>query len=116
MIVGVTGKRDFHDYQKLCAALDHHAPTGIISGGCAGADTMAKRYANEHGIPFTEYLPRFKTDPRTPYHPRWYLKRNEDIVDNCEKLVAFWDGMSKGTGYTVKYAQKQGKDVAICKV
>lgn len=42
---------DWKDY------IDAIKPTRIISGGATGIDSYAKRYADEHDIPCTEYLP-----------------------------------------------------------
>lgn len=35
--------------------------------------------------------------------------RNKQIVDACDKLIAFWDGKSKGTKISIDMAEKQGK-------
>ena len=109
MKIAVAGSRSFHDYAHLCAVLDEHGPTAIISGGANGADTLARQYAHERELPFFEFLPKFKTDKSIPYHPRWYLTRNQDMVNAADMLVAFWDGKSKGTSFTIDYAAKIGK-------
>jgi len=33
------------------------------------------------------------------------------MVDNCDKLVAVWDGTKGGTSHCVGYAKKQGKEI-----
>ena len=40
-----------------------------------------------------------------------YFKRNEYMVDNCDKLICYYDGRYGGTEYTVDYAQKKGVPV-----
>ena len=37
-----------------------------------------------------------------------YYKRNEYMVDHCDKLVCYYDGRYGGTEYTVDYAKKKG--------
>lgn len=37
-----------------------------------------------------------------------YYKRNEYMVDNCDKLICYYDGRYGGTEYTVDYAIKSG--------
>ncbi len=119
MKIGITGSRDFTDKQSFKNCLDNiinsigNKNTAIIAGGCAGADTLAKNYAFERGLEYIEYLPKFKTDKSIAYHPRYYLDRNKEIVNACDLLVAFYDGKSKGTGYTINYAQKTGKKYLI---
>ncbi|MBR1984526.1 MAG: DUF1273 family protein, partial [Clostridia bacterium] len=41
-------------------------------------------------------------------------KRNEYMVDNSDKVFAFWNGEEKGgTWNTIQYARKKGKDLEI---
>ena len=37
-----------------------------------------------------------------------YYRRNEYMVDHCDKLICYYDGRYGGTEYTVEYAGKQG--------
>jgi nucleoside 2-deoxyribosyltransferase len=34
-------------------------------------------------------------------------------VDNADMVLAFWDGSSHGTKYTIDYAKRMGKPVKI---
>jgi hypothetical protein len=115
MKIGITGSRHFDNAEIINAAIKAvPAATEILTGGCTGADTIAENVAKKLGLPVRTYLPKFKTDTTTPYHPRWYLKRNEAIVDECDVLLAFFaGGKSKGTQYTVNYAKKTNKPVII---
>lgn len=38
-------------------------------------------------------------------------RRNEYIVDNCDELIALWDGSSGSTANCIAYANKVGKPV-----
>lgn len=38
-------------------------------------------------------------------------RRNEWMVDNCDLLIAVWDGSEGGTGSCVKYAEKKRKKI-----
>ncbi len=40
-----------------------------------------------------------------------YYVRNEYMVDNCSKLICYYDGLAGGTEYTVEYANKKGVPV-----
>ena len=41
-------------------------------------------------------------------------KRNEYMVDNSEKVYAFWNGEEKGgTWNTIQYARSKGKEIEI---
>ena len=41
------------------------------------------------------------------------LKRNEYMVNFADEVLIVWDGVSRGTSYTVNYAQKLGKSIRI---
>lgn len=100
--LGVTGARTLTALQelKMFSVIDMINPEAMCSGGCTGADTVAKNTANTLNIPFFEYLP-YK--PETEF----YYYRNRQIVDNSDHVVAFWNGHQGGTSYTFKYAIKK---------
>ena len=81
----------------------------IVTGGAAGLDTIAEKWAKRHGIEWICFLPQYKI-----YGGKWApIKRDEDMVDYCDELIAFWDGKSPGTDYTIKYAIKMGCKVNV---
>ena len=41
------------------------------------------------------------------YHPAKMQKRNEFMVDNCDILIALWNGTSGGTKNCINYAKKK---------
>ena len=83
----------------------------LISGGAKGVDTCVSRYANQHIIKLTEFLPLYKKYGRAAP-----IVRNKQIVDYADEVIAFWDGKSKGTLSVIKYCEKTGKPcrVIIC--
>lgn len=78
-------------------------PDMIVSGGARGADTLAREYAIKNNIPLIEYLPEYDR-----YGRRAPIMRNIQIVDNCDYLLAFWNGSSRGTKFTIDYAVRRG--------
>ena len=106
MKIAVVGSRDFNDYEFLKKMLNYHLCTQIISGGARGADTLAKQYATEHDIPIKEFIPNWDAHGKAA----GYL-RNEQIVEACEELVAFWDGKSRGTMHSITLAENANKPV-----
>ena len=80
----------------------------IISGGAGGVDALAEQYADGHRL--SKYIMR----PRYDLYGRGApLKRNEQMVDLADAVLIIWDGQSKGTNYTLKYAQKKNKKVLL---
>ena len=84
----------------------------IVSGGAKGVDSCAAEYARLHGLKLTEFLPQYEL-----YGRGAPIVRNKQIVDYADKVIAFWDGSSKGTLSVIKYAEKTHKEcvVVICK-
>lgn len=80
--------------------------TEIVSGGAKGIDHQAAEYAKRNHIPLTEFLPDYAR-----YRRGAPIKRNEQIAQYADEALAFWDGRSKGTFYTIKLFQKLGKNV-----
>lgn len=83
-------------------------PSVIISGGAKGVDTQAADYAVQNGIPLIVHKPNYALHKQGAP-----IRRNELIVADCDILLAFWDGKSKGTKYTIDYARKKGKEVQV---
>ena len=82
--------------------------TEIVSGGARGVDTLAAQYARQKGLLLTEFLPNYAQFGRGAP-----LRRNEEIVNYADLVLAFWDGTSRGTAFVINYAKKVGKP---CKV
>ena len=83
----------------------------IVSGGALGVDSFAAEYAKENGIRIKVFQPQYKHYGRAAP-----IVRNKEIVDYADRIVAFWDGKSKGTLSVIQYAEKTGKpcEVIFC--
>lgn len=106
--MGVIGSRTFTNYKYMKEILDSFSFSEIVSGGAKGADSLARRYAEEKNIPITEILPEWDK-----YGKSAGFKRNKLIIDQSDAIVAFWDGVSRGTAHSISLARKNGKDVHI---
>ena len=80
----------------------------IVSGGAVGVDSCAAEYAQKNGLKLTVFLPEYHTYGRAAP-----IVRNKKIVEYADKVLAFWDGSSKGTLSVIKYAEKIGKPCGI---
>ena len=83
-------------------------PTEIISGGAKGVDTLAAEYAIRNNIKLTEFFPDYKKYGRCAP-----IIRNSHIVESCDKIIAFWDGKSRGTLNSINLAKKLGKQLQV---
>lgn len=80
----------------------------IISGGATGIDTLAEAYADTHRLSKIILRPRFDKYGRAAP-----IRRNEAMVALSDAVLVIWDGASKGTQATIRYAQKAGKPVTV---
>jgi hypothetical protein len=83
----------------------------IVSGGARGIDTLAREYAMKKKIPYTEFLPQYSRYGRAAP-----IKRNQEIAEYADMAIAFWDGVSKGTEYSIRLFQRLGKRVTVIRV
>lgn len=101
---------------RNCPPIDIEAhlkyiPDTIVSGGAKGADTYAREFAQKHNLTLIEFLPEYDK-----YGKGAPLVRNKLIVDNCDCVLAFWDGKSRGTKFTLDYAKEKNKPIKIVQI
>ena len=111
--IAIIGSRDFKNKQLLNQKMQElkaqYGIQTIISGGAKGADTLGVQWANKNNIQTQVFYPDFKK------HKRVYHYRNRQIVRASDLIVAFWNGSSTGTKYTIDYAKSLEKDVVVVK-
>lgn len=109
MNLAIVGSRTFSNYdnfeQHVLDTLkewdyDVKSIEKIISGGAKGADTLAKMFANNHGIHLVEYLPDWNKHGKAAG-----IIRNADIVNACDHIIAFPSKNGKGTQNSIQRAQ-----------
>lgn len=114
MKIAIIGSRECSNIDfvgNLEAILNVSKNDTIISGGAKGIDTLAAKYAKEKNISLIEFLPDYKKNGRAAT-----FIRNRAIVDNATIVVAFWNGKSKGTKYTLDYARKKDKRIIVISI
>ena len=109
MNIAVVGSRGYPSREKVVNyVLALPAGTMVISGGAVGVDSWAEEAAKKAGLS-THILPA----EWSKYGKVAGFMRNGQIVALSAKVVAFWDGESRGTLDTIKKAVKSGKPVEI---
>lgn len=113
--VVVAGTRDFNNYKLLKKTLEKLLERKIaegyeiviVSGTCKGADLLSEQFAKEKGY----RVDRFPAD--------WSLGRkagpirNEKMAKHGDALIAFWDGISRGTKSMIDYMKKENKPYRV---
>ena len=115
--IAIIGSRDFSDKRLVIDYVNNLSEdTEVVTGGARGVDTWAEETARLRGLSVQVFLPYFKR-PGHKYFGRYakwhFFARNDEIIDYCDRVIAFWDGKSKGTNDVIKKAQKKGKEVEI---
>lgn len=113
--VVVAGTRDFNNYKLLKKVLEKLLERKIaegyeiviVSGTCKGADLLSEQFAKEKDY----RVDRFPAD--------WSLGRkagpirNEKMAKHGDALIAFWDGISRGTKSMIDYMKKENKPYRV---
>lgn len=122
MKLAIVGSRTFNDYDVLetwamsiFCMFDCDSRV-VISGGAKGADKLSEKFVAECKK-FARFSPRIESEI---FLPDWNelgksagFIRNQQIVDACDMVLAFWDGVSKGTQDTINKAKKAKKPTFI---
>ena len=115
MKVIVAGSRGFSSMwlltKKLDKILKHVSKSEkveIVSGCARGADTLAIEYARKRGYS----VKRMPAD-WNKYGPSAGYKRNEQMAEYGDALVAFWDGQSSGTNHMINLACRYSLKVRV---
>lgn len=111
----IAGGRNFNDYdymQRCCMAvidkLSKDYDIIVVSGHAQGADMLGERFANEQDLILEVYPADWKAHYRSAG-----FRRNEQMGDISDGLIAFWDGRSHGTRHMIEYAKSKGLDVTV---
>ena len=104
----IAGSRTFLDYDKLKEICDNYDITEVVSGTAFGADKLGERYAKEKDIP----IKQFPADWANQGKKAGYL-RNIEMGNYGQRLIAFWDGNSKGTFSMINIAKAFGLETIV---
>ena len=112
MSIAIVGSKDFKNFDFLeKTILDNYKIeniTELISGGAIGADTLAEQFAIKHSIPMSI----FKLDWDV-YGKSAGYKQNIQIIDTADEVIAFWDGISRGTARSLKRCKELKTPITI---
>jgi hypothetical protein len=132
--VAIVGSRDYPDKDEVFSYVTElPADTVVVSGGARGVDLAAESCAGTRGLTVVSYRPvkvnrAWRVSRLTArgyaseqiWLPAYFATfvqaaffRNVQIVADCDRVVAFWDGRSRGTKSTIDIAGREGKPVEI---
>lgn len=127
---------ELEEQKRILIKLNKGEKLTLITGMALGIDTLFAQIAIEFKIPFIAAIPCRGQTMRWPitsitkhseiisnslctvhyvsdklYTPDCMQKRNQWMVDNCDILIAVWDGTLGGTANCVKYAVEMKREI-----
>jgi len=112
MKIAVIGSRDFSDPEQVYEYVRGLYRTDmVVTGGARGVDRYAEMAAVSRRISRLVYEPKCEDDSDT-YVSELHA-RNELIVKVADRVVAFYDGTSRGTASVIELARKLRKPLDV---
>jgi len=111
--VAIVGSRDYPGFEAVRAYVrELPAGTVVITGGARGVDRTAQETALGCGLVTVVVYPAWQRRDGS-YDRGAGLARNRVIAELCSRMVAFWDGKSRGTEHAIACARELGRPVEI---
>ncbi len=106
----ITGSRTFTDYPLLCQVLapDKARIAQVLTGEARGADRLGFRWAWKHMVPYQCFRAEWARFGKAAG-----VRRNHQLAQAGDVLVAFWDGQSPGTAHLIQCMRALGKPVVL---
>lgn len=112
-ILAIVGSRSFTDWPVFTYQIqlieELHGPfKSIVTGDAKGADKMARRWAEENNKELIVHHADWRTHGNLAGP-----KRNQKIVNDCDKMIAFPSHQGKGTQISIVMALDTDKLLKI---
>ncbi len=113
MKIIIAGGRDFIDEVQFKEGIEGaksliSQATEIVSGGAPGADHLGEQWAGQNGISVRKFPAEWGK-----YGRGAGPKRNQQMAEYADGLIAFWNGTSRGTKDMIERAVDRGLKVYI---
>ncbi len=115
MKVIIAGSRNLGEEETQCAVneavFEHNFRIKeIVSGKARGVDTAGEKIAKFIGVPVKDFPALWKSHGVSAGY-----KRNKQMAEYADALIAVWDGESRGTAHMIKEMERLGKLVFVKK-
>lgn len=111
----IAGSRGFSNYKLLREKCNEYLREKrkdyniiIISGGARGADTLGEKYAQDEGFSLEVFPANWNKFGKSAG-----FRRNEQMAEVADALIAFWDGKSHGTKHMIEIMENKNLLVKI---
>lgn len=106
MRVIIAGSRSVNDADEAIPAMQELVLRSefniseVVCGGARGADALGKKWADVNQIPVKMFPAEWGKFGKSAGY-----KRNKQMAEYADALIAIWDGESKGTGHMISLAE-----------
>lgn len=110
----IAGSRTITDLRVVEKAIEGsgYDISEVVCGGARGVDDLGRKWAgNGNRVP----VKMFPADWAKYGKPAGY-RRNVEMAEYADALIAVWDGTSKGTGHMIDIARKRDLYVFVYEV
>ena len=110
MKVIIAGSREGFEIADVFVAMrdSGFCVTEVVSGTARGVDRLGESWANANQVPIKRFPANWDE-----YGKSAGYRRNVEMADYADALVALWDGKSKGTKHMIDLAGNKGMPVYI---
>lgn len=112
MRLAIIGSRSFTDVELAERVFVSFFPKGkvslIVSGGARGADLIGREISKRHSIELLEFIPDWSGLGKSAG-----FIRNRKIIESSDMVLAFHDGISRGTQNSLDVAKQLKKPVLV---
>ncbi len=106
----IAGTRGIADYALVAGAIERSGfdISQVLSGRARGVDAIGELWAKSNDVPVVAFLPDWER-----YGRGAGLKRNTQMAEAADALLAVWDGKSRGTAHMVSEAKRLGLHIYL---
>ncbi len=110
MKVIIAGSRAISDQAIVAKAIaaSCYPISEVVSGAARGVDQLGEQWARANGIPVHRMPADWRSHGRSAG-----MRRNAEMAQYAEALIAVWDGRSSGTKHMIECAHRKGLRVFV---
>lgn len=102
----IAGSRTINDLRLLERIIEDSgfSISEVVCGGARGVDDLGRKWAgNGNRIPIKFFIPNWDKWGKSAG-----MRRNREMAEYADALIAIWDGESRGTKNMISEAKKYG--------
>lgn len=110
MKVIIAGSREITDKWSIVEAVGatDWIISEVVSGTAKGVDILGEEWAKIHKIPIKQFPANWDK-----YGKAAGFRRNEEMAEYADALIAIWDGKSRGTLHMINSMVSRKKSVYV---